>query len=486
MANAKRDENYITSILGVSNADGTTPVVVYADPSTHRLFTSSAADGSVFTDGEAFTLGTSQVMVAGAIRDDSLSTLSASEGDAVPLRVSSTGALHVTGGGGGTQYNVDDVAGGSDTGSLSLVIRDDALTTLTPADGDYTGLRVDSVGALWVNIGASSLEVSNNGTFAVQEDGGALTALELIDDVVVADDAAFTPGTTKVAMAGFEFDDSATDSVDEGDAGAARMSGNRNQYIQIRDGAGNERGANVDASNQLSVVDSAVKTAVEVMDDWDESDRAKVNIIAGQAGVTAGAGTVASNTPRMTLASNDPAVTALQIMDDWDNGASDGASVSGDVAHDSADAGEPVKLGGKAVTAPPSAVSANDRVNAQFDIYGRQVKIGALREMKGAQKTQISSSTSETTVVTADATYKLDVYGVIITNTSSTNTEVTFKDSTAGTTRFIISAPANDTRGFMLPIDSGHNQNAANNNWTATCADSVAAIEITMMFVKNL
>lgn len=40
--------------------------------------------------------------------------------------------------------------------------------------------------------------------------------------------------------------------------------------------------------------------------------------------------------------------TSLAVMDDWDNGASDGASVSGDVAHDSADAGEPVKIGMKA------------------------------------------------------------------------------------------------------------------------------------------
>jgi len=59
----------------------------------------------------------------------------------------------------------------------------------------------------------------------------------------------------------------------------------------------------------------AIKTAVEIMDDWDESDRAKVNLIAGQAGVTAGAGAVAVNTQRMTLASDDPAVTALQLID---------------------------------------------------------------------------------------------------------------------------------------------------------------------------
>lgn len=59
-------------------------------------------------------------------------------------------------------------------------------------------------------------------------------------------------------------------------------------------------------------------TALQIMDDWDESDRAKVNIIVGQAGVTAGAGAVAANTPRVTHASDDPVVTSLQIIDDWD------------------------------------------------------------------------------------------------------------------------------------------------------------------------
>ena len=64
------------------------------------------------------------------------------------------------------------------------------------------------------------------------------------------------------------------------------------------------------------------------------------------------------------------------IADGWDNAASDGASVSGDVAHDSPDAGEPLKVGGKAVspdgTAPGTAVAENDRTNAKFDLDGRQ------------------------------------------------------------------------------------------------------------------
>ena len=56
-------------------------------------------------------------------------------------------------------------------------------------------------------------------------------------------------------------------------------------------------------------------TALEIMDDWDESDRAKVNLIASQAGITGNAGAVAANTPRVTLASDDPAVAHLSEIE---------------------------------------------------------------------------------------------------------------------------------------------------------------------------
>lgn len=54
--------------------------------------------------------------------------------------------------------------------------------------------------------------------------------------------------------------------------------------------------------------------------------RLLVNLITGEDGITAGAGAVAAGTPRVTLASNDPAVVALQIIDDWDE--SDRAKVN--------------------------------------------------------------------------------------------------------------------------------------------------------------
>lgn len=68
----------------------------------------------------------------------------------------------------------------------------------------------------------------------------------------------------------------------------------------------NPNGTEVTPATQATV--AAIQTAVEIIDDWDESDRAKVNLIVGQAGISAGAGNVASNTPRVTLASDQAAV----------------------------------------------------------------------------------------------------------------------------------------------------------------------------------
>ncbi|MCP4677726.1 MAG: hypothetical protein GY854_19855 [Deltaproteobacteria bacterium] len=121
--------------------------------------------------------------------------------------------------------HAEDVAHSSgDSGIMSLGVRNDTLAALGGTDGDYAPLQVDANGALYTT--GSTVQV---------------------------DDAAFTPGTSSITMAGFEFDDTTPDSVDEGDGGAARMSANRNQYMTIRDAAGNERGVNVTAANQLEV-----------------------------------------------------------------------------------------------------------------------------------------------------------------------------------------------------------------------------------------
>lgn len=45
MTQAPRDENRITTMIGTSYIDGRTPVVIYADPVTNSLFTTSSSAG---------------------------------------------------------------------------------------------------------------------------------------------------------------------------------------------------------------------------------------------------------------------------------------------------------------------------------------------------------------------------------------------------------------------------------------------------------
>jgi len=71
------------------------------------------------------------------------------------------------------------------------------------------------------------------------------------------DDAAFTPAVSSYTPIGGTFDDTAPNDLEEGDGGAVRMSAVREMYMNIRDGAGGERSANVTASNELNVIASA-------------------------------------------------------------------------------------------------------------------------------------------------------------------------------------------------------------------------------------
>lgn len=87
---------------------------------------------------------------------------------------------------------------------------------------------------------------------------GASSNITVTAEGVLVDDTAFTPASSKVLPSGFVFDDAAPDSVNEGDAGAGRMSGNRCQYVIIRDAAGNERGLNIDALGRLTITSSPV------------------------------------------------------------------------------------------------------------------------------------------------------------------------------------------------------------------------------------
>ena len=161
-------------------------------------------------------------------------------------------------------------------------------------------------------------------------------------------------------------------------------------------------------------------------------------------------------------------------------------TVGGDTASGTSDTGNPVKIGGLAKTTNPTAVTDGQRVNGVFDKQGKMIAVGAIRVLKGVQKTSITSTT-ETTVVAAGAAGVFnDVYAIVVTNKSATGVFVDFRDATAGTVRMTLAAPASDTRGFTVAVDSAMVQAAAANNWTATLSGAVTSVEISMLYVSNL
>jgi hypothetical protein len=55
MADAERDGNFVPTLIAVSNADGETPVRVYADPTTHRLLVDLAGGSGTVTSVSVVT-----------------------------------------------------------------------------------------------------------------------------------------------------------------------------------------------------------------------------------------------------------------------------------------------------------------------------------------------------------------------------------------------------------------------------------------------
>jgi hypothetical protein len=98
--------------------------------------------------------------------------------------------------------------------AVGIVGQFDDVSVGTVTENQFAPVRISTRRALLVEgvasgtavpvslASAPSTPVTNAGTFPVQVDGAALTALQLIDDSVKADDAGFTVGTDKVSMVG--------------------------------------------------------------------------------------------------------------------------------------------------------------------------------------------------------------------------------------------------------------------------------------------
>jgi hypothetical protein len=298
---------------------------------------------------------------------------------------------------------VDGAAGATDVGVLALAVRDDALTTLTPADDDYTQLRVTSQGRLWTSaVIDTALPAGTNN----------------IGDV----DVASLPGTVATDITAIK---TAVETLDNA------VSGNEFQVDIVASlPAGTNNIGDVDVASLPGTVASditAIKTAVEILDNTVSGNELQVDIVAslpagtnsignvntisavttvstvtnlsqlGGTAISMGTGTRDAGTQRVTIATNDvvpisdnsgsltvdaPVGTPVFVrLSDGSaaitnlatnlaqvggtttvTGGTNGTLAIGGVqAHDAVASGnKPVLIGGVANTSSPPAVSSGD------------------------------------------------------------------------------------------------------------------------------
>lgn len=139
-------------------------------------------------------------------------------------------------------YAEDSAHVSGDVGFQALTVRKDTAVALAGTDGDYAPLQTDENGKLYVTLDGESLNTT----------GG------------LADDSAFTVGTSLVSAIGALADETAPDSVNEGDVGAVRMTLDRKLLTRVV-GASDANRLDIDASGHAQVDLAAVSvTAVPI------------------------------------------------------------------------------------------------------------------------------------------------------------------------------------------------------------------------------
>lgn len=121
----------------------------------------------------------------------------------------------------------------------------------------------------------------------------------------------------------------------------------------------------------------------------------------------------------------------------------DGLNVEGDVAHDAADAGNPVKQGGKAIAhgAAPTPVAAADRTDWYFNRHGIPWVIGGHPNVVTVEAAYTAAQT-DTAIVSAASGEKIVVTSILVTcdnaNTADVGLRVGFGAANTPTTTGVV------------------------------------------------
>ena len=137
---------------------------------------------------------------------------------------------------------------------------------------------------------------------------------------------------------------------------------------------------NVSVQNaSIPVTDNGGSLTVDGTIAATQSGTWNINNVSGTISLPTGASTETTLSALNTKVPSNLTVTSTRLLVDGSgvtqpiSGTITASNTAGDVAHDSVDSGNPVKIGFQAETSLPTAVAANDRTNGISDIFGRQL-----------------------------------------------------------------------------------------------------------------
>ena len=167
------------------------------------------------------------------------------------------------------------------------------------------------------------------------------------------------------------------------------------------------------------------------------------------------------------------------------SGALTSAISVGSTVSDAVDDGSaPVKTGGIARTANPTAVAGGDTVSASYDKMGRQLTRAQARDLTVTAYASLTTGT-ETTLVSAVAGSYLDLVYIMGANNSDVAVTVNIRPVTAGNIVMTLQVPANGVAGIACPMPLP--QGDPGNNWTVDMGDITGTtVYMTALFSKEV
>ena len=184
------DDVHFGAVGGAADVDGT----IHGQ----LRYIGETIESAIYVD-DADWDGSSKHMLVGGLYGSNTIT----SGDVGPIALAADGAVHI----------------------------DDGGNTIT-VDGTITANA--GSGTLAVSLASvPSHAVTNAGTFAVQESGDALTALQLIDNSIFVDNAGFTLTSSSVNVAGGVYQNGTPGTLGDNDAGAILLNSTSGQMVEL-------------------------------------------------------------------------------------------------------------------------------------------------------------------------------------------------------------------------------------------------------------